>query len=68
MKVLQGSLNMLLNQKEDLWFATKDTISKESMTIHLKYLCEEIYNAEYKEKFEAGITYFYAAYRRCRGE
>jgi isocitrate dehydrogenase, NADP-dependent len=48
-----------LSQKEDLWFATKDTISKK-YDHTFKDIFEEIYNAEYKEKFEkAGITYFY---------
>ena len=48
-----------LNQKEDLWFATKDTISKK-YDHTFKDIFEEIYNAEYKERFEkAGITYFY---------
>ena len=48
-----------LNQKEDLWFATKDTISKK-YDHTFKDIFEEIYTAEYKEKFEkAGITYFY---------
>ena len=48
-----------LNQKEDLWFATKDTISKK-YDHTFKDIFEEIYSAEYKEKFEkAGSTYFY---------
>ena len=48
-----------LSQKEDLWFATKDTISKK-YDHTFKDIFEEIYNAEYKEKFDkAGITYFY---------
>ena len=48
-----------LNQKEDLWFATKDTISKK-YDHTFKDIFEEIYDSEYKEKFEkAGITYFY---------
>ena len=48
-----------LSQKEDLWFATKDTISKK-YDHTFKDIFEEIYNSEYKEKFEkAGITYFY---------
>lgn len=48
-----------LNQKEDLWFATKDTISKK-YDHTFKDIFEEIYSVEYKEKFEkAGITYFY---------
>ena len=48
-----------LSQREDLWFATKDTISKK-YDHTFKDIFEEIYSAEYKEKFEkAGITYFY---------
>lgn len=48
-----------LNQKEDLWFATKDTISKQ-YDHTFKDIFEEIYDSEYKEKFEkACITYFY---------
>ena len=48
-----------LNQKEDLWFATKDTISKK-YDHTFKDIFEEIYDSEYKEKFEkAGTTYFY---------
>ena len=48
-----------LSQKEDLWFATKDTISKK-YDHTFKDIFEEIYNSEYKEKFEkSGITYFY---------
>ncbi len=48
-----------LNQKEDLWFATKDTISKQ-YDHTFKDIFEEIYDSEYKEKFEkSGITYFY---------
>ena len=48
-----------LNQKEDLWFATKDTISKQ-YDHTFKDIFEEIYEKEYKEKFEkANITYFY---------
>lgn len=48
-----------LSQKEDLWFATKDTISKK-YDHTFKDIFEEIYDSEYKEKFEkAGITYFY---------
>lgn len=48
-----------LSQKEDLWFATKDTISKK-YDHTFKDIFEDIYNVEYKEKFEKeGITYFY---------
>ena len=49
-----------LDQKTDLWFATKDTISK-TYDAHFKEIFEKIYNEEnYKDKFEKnGITYFY---------
>lgn len=48
-----------LTQKEDLWFATKDTISKQ-YDHTFKDIFEEIYEKEYKQKFEeANITYFY---------
>lgn len=48
-----------LDQKMDCWFATKDTISKE-YDQRFKIVFEEIFAAEYKEKFDAaGIEYFY---------
>ncbi len=49
-----------LDQKTDLWFATKDTISK-TYDAHFKEIFERIYNKEnYKDKFEKnGIIYFY---------
>ena len=48
-----------LATKQDLWFATKDTISKK-YDHTFKDIFQEIYDAEYKEKFEAaGIEYFY---------
>ncbi len=48
-----------LNTKQDLWFSTKDTISKQYDQT-FKLIFQEIYDAEYKEKFEeTGITYFY---------
>ncbi|MED9966745.1 MAG: NADP-dependent isocitrate dehydrogenase [Blautia sp.] len=48
-----------LDTKQDLWFATKDTISKK-YDHTFKDIFQEIFDAEYKEKFEeAGITYFY---------
>ena len=48
-----------LSTKQDLWFSTKDTISK--LYDHtFKDIFEEIYEADYKAKFEAaGLTYFY---------
>lgn len=48
-----------LDIKQDLWFATKDTISKK-YDHNFKDIFQEIYAKEYKEKFEAaGIEYFY---------
>lgn len=48
-----------LDTKQDLWFATKDTISKK-YDHTFKDIFQEIFERDYKEKFEkAGITYFY---------
>ena len=48
-----------LSTKQDLWFATKDTISKK-YDHRFKNVFADLYEAEYKEKFEAlGIEYFY---------
>ena len=48
-----------LDTKQDLWFATKDTISKK-YDHNFKDIFADIYEKEYKEKFEAaGIEYFY---------
>ncbi len=48
-----------LDQKKDLWFAAKDTISK-TYDHRFKDIFAEIYDAEYRKQFEdAGITYFY---------
>ena len=48
-----------LDSKKDLWFATKDTISKK-YDHNFKDIFSEIYEKDYSEKFnEAGITYFY---------
>lgn len=48
-----------LSTKQDIWFATKDTISKQYDQT-FKLLFQEIFENEYKAKFEAaGITYFY---------
>ena len=48
-----------LNTKQDLWFATKDTISKK-YDHTFKDIFQDLYDNEYKEKFEAaGIKYFY---------
>ena len=71
--VLQGSYNKdssirsfahacfqyALNTKQDLWFSSKDTISKQYDQT-FKLIFQEIYDQDYKDKFEeAGITYFY---------
>ena len=71
--VLQGSYNKdssirsfahacfqyALGTKQDLWFSTKDTISKQYDQT-FKLIFQEIFDTEYKAKFEeAGITYFY---------
>ena len=71
--VLQGQFNVnasitsfahscfqyALDTKQDLWFSTKDTISKQ-YDHTFKDVFAEVYEAEYAEKFkQAGITYFY---------
>lgn len=51
--------NYALDVKQDLWFATKDTISKK-YDHRFKDIFQEIFDAEYKERFEeADIEYFY---------
>lgn len=63
-----------LDAKQDLWFATKDTISK-TYDGQFKLIFEQIYEQEYKEAFEkAGIEYFYtliddavARIMKCKG-
>lgn len=48
-----------LDTKQDLWFATKDTISKK-YDHRFKDIFQDLYDHQYKTKFkEAGITYFY---------
>ncbi|MCH1983397.1 NADP-dependent isocitrate dehydrogenase [Ruminococcus sp. OA3] len=55
----KSCFNYALDTKQDLWFATKDTISKK-YDHTFKDIFQEIYDREYKEKFEAaGIEYFY---------
>ncbi len=55
----KSCFNYALDTRQDLWFATKDTISKK-YDHTFKDIFQEIYEQEYKEKFEqAGITYFY---------
>ena len=55
----RACFNYALDLKQDLWFATKDTISKK-YDHNFKDIFQEIYEKEYADKFkEAGITYFY---------
>lgn len=55
----RACLSYALDTKQDLWFATKDTISKK-YDHTFKDIFQEIYEQEYKDAFEAaGIEYFY---------
>ncbi len=70
----RACFNYALELKQDLWFATKDTISKK-YDHNFKDIFNEIFEAEYKDKFEkAGIEYFYtliddavARIMKCKG-
>lgn len=55
----RSCFNYALDTKQDLWFATKDTISKK-YDHTFKDIFQEIYSADYEAKFlDAGISYFY---------
>ena len=55
----RSCFNYALDTKQDLWFSTKDTISKK-YDHTFKDIFNDIFEAEYKDKFEkAGIEYFY---------
>lgn len=55
----RSCFNFALDTKQDLWFATKDTISKK-YDHTFKDIFQEIYDAEFDEKFKkTGIEYFY---------
>lgn len=55
----RACFNYALDTKQDLWFATKDTISKK-YDHNFKDIFQEIFDTEYKDRFEAaGIEYFY---------
>lgn len=55
----RACFNFALDTKQDLWFATKDTISKK-YDHNFKDIFQEVFEKEYEKKFtEAGITYFY---------
>ena len=56
----RSCFNYALDQKQDLWFGAKDTISKK-YDHRFKDIFQEVYDNEYKEKFEAAkLTYFYS--------
>ena len=55
----RSCFNFAVDTKQNLWFATKDTISKK-YDHTFKDIFQEIYDTEYKEKFEElGLDYFY---------
>ncbi len=55
----KACLSYALDLNQDIWFATKDTISKK-YDHTFKDIFQEIYDKEYKDAFEkAGIEYFY---------
>ena len=55
----RSCFNYALDVKQDLWFATKDTISKK-YDHTFKDIFQEIFDKVYADKFkDAGITYFY---------
>ena len=55
----RSCFNFALETKQELWFATKDTISKK-YDHTFKDIFNDIFEAEYKDKFDdAGIEYFY---------
>ena len=55
----KACFNYALDTKQDLWFATKDTISKK-YDHNFKDIFQDIYEKEYESKFkESGIEYFY---------
>ena len=55
----RSCFNYALDTKQDLWFATKDTISKK-YDHTFKDIFQDIFDAEYENRFkEAGIEYFY---------
>lgn len=55
----RSCFNYALDMKQDIWFASKDTISKK-YDHNFKDIFQDIYDAEYADKFaDAGIEYFY---------
>jgi isocitrate dehydrogenase len=55
----KACFNFALGQKINLWFSTKETISK-IYDHRFKDIFQEVYERDYQEKFQAaGIEYFY---------
>ena len=55
----RATFNYALDTKQDVWFGTKDTISK-TYDRRFKDIFQEVFEADYKDRFEAaGLTYFY---------
>jgi isocitrate dehydrogenase len=55
----RACMNFAADTKQDLWFGTKDTISK-TYDRRFRDIFQNVYDTEYKEKFEqSGIEYFY---------
>lgn len=55
----RACFNFALDTKQDLWFSSKDTISK-TYDHRFKDIFHDIYEAEYRDRYEkAGISYFY---------
>lgn len=55
----RACFNFAIDQKIDLWFSTKDTISK-TYDHKFKDIFQEVFENEFEEKFQsAGIEYFY---------
>ncbi len=55
----RSCFNFALDTKQDIWFSSKDTISKK-YDHHFKDIFQEIFDSEYKDRFDAaGIEYFY---------
>ena len=56
----RSCFNYALDTKQDVWFGSKDTISK-TYDGRFKEIFQQIFEAEFKDKFEeAGLTYFYS--------
>ena len=56
----RSCFNYALDTRQDVWFGSKDTISK-TYDGRFKEIFQQIFDAEFKDKFEeAGLTYFYS--------